>query len=104
SVLPWLQANCPQRSLYGLLTFSPAFLLREHPLGGLGPQVSLGLVAVAARAGKALGAAGGAWLGFRAPELIIAVELRLSLALTVTAAVFCVVLGRVEVTAAAALE
>ncbi|MFI9228762.1 MFS transporter [Streptomyces rimosus] len=102
SVLHGLQANCALRSLSGLLTFFLAFLLREHPLGGLGPQVSLGLVAVAAGAGNALGTAVGAWLRSRAPELIIAVVLGLSLAVTVTAAVFYAVLALVVVTAAAA--
>ncbi|MFH8405189.1 MFS transporter [Streptomyces sp. NPDC018019] len=102
SVLHGLQANCSLRSLSGLLTFFLAFLLREHPLGGLGPQVSLGLVAVAAGAGNALGTAVGAWLRARAPELIIAVVLGLALAVAVTAAVFYAVLAIVVVTAAAA--
>ncbi|WP_425282055.1 MFS transporter [Streptomyces albofaciens] len=102
SVLHGLQGNCALRSLSGLLTFFLAFLLREHPLGGLGPQLSLGLVAVAAGAGNALGTAVGAWLRSRAPELIIAVVLGLALAVTVTAAVFYAVLAIVVVTAAAA--
>ncbi|MEU7223344.1 MFS transporter [Streptomyces chrestomyceticus] len=102
SVLHGLHANCALRSLSGLLTFFLAFLLREHPLGGLGPQVSLGLVAVAAGTGNALGTAVGAWLRSRAPELIIAVVLGLALAVTVTAAVFYAVLAIVVVTAAAA--
>ncbi|MFD7662949.1 MFS transporter [Streptomyces sp. NPDC059788] len=102
SVLHGLQANCALRSLSGLLTFFLAFLLREQPLGGLGPQVSLGLVAVAAGAGNALGTAVGAWLRSRAPELIIAVVLGLALAVSVTAAVFYAVLAIVVVTAAAA--
>ncbi|MEU4200971.1 MFS transporter [Streptomyces sp. NPDC045470] len=102
SVLHGLHANCALRSLSGLLTFFLAFLLREHPLGGLGPQVSLGLVAVAAGAGNALGTAVGAWLRARAPELIIAVVLGLALAVAVTAAVFYALLAIVVVTAAAA--
>ncbi|MFH9425816.1 MFS transporter [Streptomyces sp. NPDC017529] len=102
SVLHGLQANAALRSLSGLLTFFLAFLLREHPLGGLGPQVSLGLVAVAAGAGNALGTAVGAWLRARAPELIIAVVLGLALAVTVTAAAFYAVLALVVVTAAGA--
>ncbi|GCD43681.1 MFS transporter [Streptomyces paromomycinus] len=102
SVLHGLQANCSLRALSGLLTFFLAFLLREHPLGGLGPQVSLGLAAVAAGTGNALGTAVGAWLRARAPELIIAVVLGLALAVTVTAAVFYAVLAIVVVTAAAA--
>nr|WP_242440599.1 MFS transporter [Streptomyces sp. CB02923] len=102
SVLHGLQANCSLRSLSGLLTFFLAFLLREHPLGGLGPQVSLGLVAVAAGAGNALGTAVGAWLRARAPELIIAVVLGLALAVVVTAAAFYAVLAIVVVTGVAA--
>lgn len=102
SVLRGLQANSALRTLSGFLTFFLAFLLREHPLGGLGPAVSLGLVAVAAGTGNALGTAIGAWLRARGPEMIIATVLTLALGVTVTAAVFHQVLAIVVVTAAAA--
>ncbi|MFK0296224.1 MFS transporter [Streptomyces sp. NPDC090442] len=102
SVLHGLQANASLRALSGFLTFFLAFLLREHPLGGLGPAVSLALVAVAAGAGNALGTAVGAWLKARAPELIVAAVLGLALGVTVVAALFYGVLAVLVVPAAAA--
>ncbi|MEV0603544.1 MFS transporter [Streptomyces sp. NPDC050315] len=102
AVLHGLQANCALRALSGFLIFFLAFLLREQPLGGLGPELSLGLVAVAAGTGNALGTAIGAWLRARGPEVIIAVVLALALGVTVTAAVFYAVLASVVVTATAA--
>ncbi|MGD3109056.1 MFS transporter [Streptomyces sp. YGL11-2] len=102
SVLHGLQANAALRSLSGFLTFFLAFLLREHPLGGLDAAVSLGLVAVAAGTGNALGTALGAWLKARAPEAIVAAMLGLALGAMVVAALFYAVLAIVVVTAAAA--
>ncbi|ARF56936.1 MFS transporter [Streptomyces gilvosporeus] len=102
SVLHGLQANAALRALSGFLTFFLAFLLREQPLGGLGPAASLGLVAVAAGTGNALGTAVGAWLKARDPEAIIAGVLGLALSVTVLAAVFYEVMAPVVVTAAAA--
>ncbi|SEE59017.1 hypothetical protein SAMN05428942_4309 [Streptomyces sp. 2112.2] len=103
SVLHGLQANACLRALSGFLTFFLAFLLREHPLGGLGAAASLGLVAVAAGTGNALGTAVGAWLKARAPEAIVAAMLGLALSATVLAAVFYQVVAVVVVTAAAAV-
>ncbi|MFF3745233.1 MFS transporter [Streptomyces kronopolitis] len=103
SVLHGLQANACLRALSGFLTFFLAFLLRERPLGGLGAAASLGLVAVAAGAGNALGTAVGAWLKARGPEAIIAAVLGLALCATVLAAVFYQVVAVVVVTAAAAV-
>ncbi|WP_411137726.1 MFS transporter [Streptomyces sp. C10] len=102
SVLHGLQANACLRALSGFLTFFLAFLLREHPLGGLGPATSLGLVVVAAGTGNALGTAVGAWLKARGPERIIAAMLGLALCATVVAAVFYQAVAVVVVTAAAA--
>lgn len=102
SVLHGLQANASLRALSGFLTFFLAFLLREHPLGGLGPAASLGLVVVAAGTGNALGTAVGAWLKARGPERIIAAMLGLALCATVLAAVFYQAVAVVVVTAAAA--
>jgi len=62
SVLHGLQANASLRALSGFLIFFLAFLLREHPLNGQSPAVSLGIVGVAAGVGNALGTALGAWL------------------------------------------
>ncbi|WP_432143559.1 MFS transporter [Streptomyces sp. bgisy084] len=102
SVLHGLQANACLRALSGFLTFFLAFLLREHPLGGLGPAASLGLVVAAAGTGNALGTAVGAWLKARGPERIIAAMLGLALGATVLAAVFYQAVAVVVVTAAAA--
>ncbi len=87
SVLNALIANSSVRALSGFLTFFLAFLLREHPLDGHGAAFSLGLVAVAAGTGNALGTAVGAWLRARGPEIIIATVLALALGATVVAAV-----------------
>ncbi|GAA3165159.1 MULTISPECIES: MFS transporter [Streptomyces] len=87
SVLHGLQANATLRALSGLLTFFLAFLLREHPLDGLGAATSLGLVAVAAGGGNALGTTVGAWLRARGPERIAAGVLGLALAAAVAAVV-----------------
>ncbi len=86
SVLPALGANCALRALSGLLTLFLAFVIREHPLDGLGAAFSLGLLAVAAGGGNAFGTVLGAWLRTRAPELIITVSLLGALAATVVAA------------------
>ncbi|MER6630592.1 MFS transporter [Streptomyces sp. NPDC000987] len=83
-----LGANAAMRWLSGFLTFFLAFLLREHPLTGSSAAVSLGMVAVAAGAGNALGTAVGAWLRARAPEIIIVTVLALVLGAAITAAVF----------------
>ncbi|MEW2579796.1 MFS transporter [Streptomyces syringium] len=87
SVLHGLQANSAMRMLSGFLTFFLAFMLRVHPLGGLSPAMSLGVVAVAAGGGNALGTAIGALLRSRGPEAMIALVLSVSLAMAVTAAV-----------------
>ncbi|WP_240167658.1 MFS transporter [Streptomyces noursei] len=102
SVLHGLQANAALRSLSGFLTFFLAFLLREHPLGGLGAAASLGLAAVAAGTGNALGTAVGAGLKARGPERIIAAMLGLALGATALAALLYEVLAPVVVTATAA--
>ncbi|MFI1970333.1 MFS transporter [Streptomyces cinnamoneus] len=87
SVLHGLQANSALRMLSGFLTFFLAFLLRVHPLGGLSPAFSLGVVAVAAGGGNALGTAIGALLRSRGPEKTIALVLTVALGTTVVAAV-----------------
>ncbi|MFJ2905395.1 MFS transporter [Streptomyces sp. NPDC087212] len=83
-----LAANASLRWLSGFLTFFLAFLLREHPLTGSSAAVSLGIVAVSAGAGNAVGTAVGAWLRSRAPELIIVVVVAFVLGAAITAAVF----------------
>nr|WP_039938617.1 MFS transporter [Streptomyces himastatinicus] len=99
SVLHALQACASLKALSGFLTLYLAFLLREHPVGGLTPELSLGLVVVAAGGGNALGTAIGAWLRARGPERIIAVVLTSALGVIVFSAVLY---GVVTVTAVAA--
>lgn len=103
SVLHALQANASLRALSGFLTLFLAFLLREHPVGHLSAAVSLGMVAVAAGAGNAIGTATGSWLRARAPEAIITVVLCLALASTVSAAVWYGAVTVVVVAAVAGL-
>ncbi|WP_461068173.1 MFS transporter [Streptomyces pseudoechinosporeus] len=88
SVTHALAANATLRWLSGFLTFFLAFLLREHPLAGASAAVSLGIVAVSAGAGNALGTTVGAALRSRAPELIIVTVIAVVLGVAITAAVF----------------
>ncbi|MBB5934617.1 hypothetical protein [Streptomyces zagrosensis] len=100
SVLHALPANATLRMLSGFLTLFLAFMLREHPLGGLSPELSLGIVAVSAGAGNACGTAIGAGLRTRGPELIIAAVLTTALGTAITAAVL---FSQVAVAALAAI-
>ncbi|MGW3242051.1 MFS transporter [Streptomyces sp. NPDC001070] len=102
-VLHALQANASLRALSGFLTLFLAFLLREHPLGGLSGPVSLGLVAVAAGTGNAFGTALGSWLRARGPERIIISALAAALAATCVAAAWYGVLTIALVAAAAGI-
>ncbi|WP_420706603.1 MFS transporter [Streptomyces sp. BoleA5] len=102
-VLHALQANTSLRALSGFLTLFLAFLLREHPLGGLSGPVSLGLVAVAAGTGNAFGTALGSWLRARGPERIIISALAAALAATCLAAAWYGVLTIAVVAAAAGI-
>ncbi|MEU7135532.1 MFS transporter [Streptomyces sp. NPDC046261] len=104
SVLHGLQANCALRMLSGFLTFFLAFLLRVHPLGGLSPAFSLGVVAVAAGTGNALGTAIGALLRSRGPEKMIALVLTVTLGTTIVTAVLYNALFVVVVAAVAGIS
>ena len=86
SVLHALQGNAGLRALSGFLTMFLAFMLREHPLGGLTPAMSLGVAVVAAGVGNAFGTALGAWLKARGPEMIIATVLVIALGTATVAA------------------
>lgn len=100
AVLHALQANASLRALSGFLTLFLAFMLREHPLGGLSGPVSLGVVAVAAGAGNALGTALGSWLRARGPERIITGTLICALSTAAAAAAWY---GVVTIAAVAAM-
>ncbi|WP_328676384.1 MFS transporter [Streptomyces sp. NBC_00322] len=88
SVLHGLQANASLRALSGFLIFFLAFLLREHPLNGQSPAVSLGIVGIAAGVGNALGTTVGAWLKARGPEMIIVTVQGVVLLAAISAALF----------------
>ncbi len=83
-----LAANAGLRCLSGFLIFFLAFLLREDPFPGQSAAVSLGMVAVAAGIGNALGTAVGAALRGRAPELIIVTVAAATTGVAITAAAF----------------
>ncbi|MDH6126243.1 MFS family permease [Kitasatospora sp. GP82] len=78
SVVLALRAMATLRALVGFLVMFLAFLLREDPVGGLAPTVSLGIVAVAAGTGNALGSVFGSWLRTRGSEATVTVMLLLA--------------------------
>ena len=88
AVIHALGANASLRWLSGFLTFFLAFLLREHPMTGQSAAVSLGIVAVSAGVGNALGTSVGAALRSRAPELIIVTVVAVVLGAVITTAIF----------------
>nr|WP_037608309.1 membrane protein [Streptacidiphilus rugosus] len=79
SVVLALGAEGTLRGLFGFLTFFLAFLVREHPIGGLTPTLSLGLVAAALGIGNTLGTVLGAWMRTRAPETLVTLMLTVAL-------------------------
>ncbi len=66
------------RWLVGFLVMFLAFLLRDDPIGGLQPTVALGLVAVSAGTGNALGSVLGSWLRTRGSEATVTAMLLLA--------------------------
>ncbi|MBC3842875.1 MFS transporter [Streptacidiphilus sp. 4-A2] len=85
SVVLALTAEGTLRGLSGLLTFFMAFLLREHPVGGLRSTVELGIVVGALGLGNTLGTALGSWLRSRGPEMLITFLLAVAAASALTA-------------------
>jgi MFS family permease len=92
-----LRANGALRAFSGFLTMFFAFLLREHPIGGLKTTVAFGLVAVAAGIGSTVGTTIGSRLKAR-PDVVIAVVLSI---LTVAATAGAFAYGIVTVVAVA---
>ncbi|MFB6892935.1 MFS transporter [Kitasatospora sp. NPDC056327] len=88
SVILALRAMAAMRWLVGFLVMFLAFLLREEPVGGLQPTLALGLVALAAGTGNALGSALGAWLRTRTPEVTVTAMLLLACCATASAALW----------------
>jgi MFS family permease len=98
AVVAALRANGALRAFSGFLTLFLAFLLREHPIGGLDDTVAIGLVAASAAVGSTTGTTIGAKMRTKAPELVIVVVLTI---LTVAAAAGAFVYGVATVVAVA---
>ncbi|MEU6231864.1 MFS transporter [Kitasatospora sp. NPDC047058] len=101
SVILALRAMSALRWLVGFLVMFLAFLLREEPIGGLKPTVALGLVALAAGTGNALGSVLGSWLRTRGPERTVTAMLLLATCATAAAAFWYGVVTVIVVAAAA---
>lgn len=71
SVQLGLNANMAFRGMSGFLTLFLAFLLRQHPLGGLADTAAIGLVVGAAGIGSVLGTGVGALIKQRTPEVML---------------------------------
>ncbi|WP_280724550.1 MFS transporter [Kitasatospora sp. MAA4] len=78
AVVLGLRAVAALRGLSGFLMLFLAFLLRADPVGGLAPTAALGLVAVAAGVGNALGSVFGSWLRTRGGEVTVTAMLLLA--------------------------
>lgn len=88
SVILALRAMSAMKWLVGFLVMFLAFLLREEPIGGLQPTAALGLVALAAGTGNALGSVLGSWLRTRGPEATVTAMLLLATCVTAAAALW----------------
>ncbi|MFE6744888.1 MFS transporter [Kitasatospora purpeofusca] len=103
SVILALRAMAAMRWLVGFLVMFLAFLLREEPIGGLQPTLALGLVALAAGTGNAIGSALGSWLRPRSPEMTVTAMLLLAGCATAAAALWYSAVTVVTVAAAAGM-
>ncbi|MFJ1937707.1 MFS transporter [Kitasatospora sp. NPDC088160] len=88
SVILALRAMSALRWLVGFLVMFLAFLLRDEPIGGLRPTLALGLVALAAGTGNALGSVLGSWLRTRGSEATVTAMLLLATGATAAAALW----------------
>ncbi|MED7949625.1 MFS transporter [Streptomyces sp. BE20] len=88
SVILALRAMSALRWLVGFLVMFLAFLLREEPIGSLQPTLALGIVALAAGTGNALGSVLGAMLRTRGPEVTVTAMLLLAGCATAAAALW----------------
>jgi hypothetical protein len=88
AVILGLRAVAALRGLSGFLTLFLAFLLRVDPVGGLAPTAALGLLAIAAGGGNALGSVFGSWLRTRGSEVTITAMLLLATAAAAAAALW----------------
>jgi MFS family permease len=97
-----LRANGALRAFSGFLIMFFAFLLREHPIGGLKTTVAFGLVAGAAAVGSTVGTTIGSRLKAR-PDMVIAVVLAILTGAALAGAVVYGIVTVVTVAAAAGL-
>ncbi len=88
AVVLGLRAVASLRGLSGFLMLFLAFLLREEPVGGLAPTAAIGLVALAAGTGNALGSVFGSWLRTRGGEVTITAMLMLATGAAAAAALW----------------
>ena len=98
-----LRANGALRAFSGFLTMFFAFLLREHPVGGLDDTLVFGLVAGCAAVGSTAGTTIGAKLRTRAPLTVIVIVLTVVTAATLAGAVLYTVTTVLAVAFAAGL-
>ncbi|MGH3461775.1 MAG: MFS transporter [Kribbellaceae bacterium] len=82
-----IRANLGLRFLSGFLTMYLAFLLRDHPIGGVSGPVLAGIVIAAAGIGNSMGTALGSLLKARNPEKTVLVVLVVDVVLAVVTAV-----------------
>ena len=78
-----IRANLGLRFLSGFLTMYLAFLLRDHPIGGVSGPVLAGIVIAAAGIGNSMGTALGSLLKARSPEKTVLVVLVVDVVLAV---------------------
>ncbi len=83
-----IRSNVGLRFLSGFLTMFLAFLLREHPVGGVSGPVLAGVVVGAAGLGNSLGTATGSLLKARSPETLVTLVIVVDAVLAVVTAVF----------------
>ncbi len=83
-----IRSNLGLRFLSGFLTMFLAFLLREHPVGGISGPVLTGFVIAAAGIGNSLGTAAGSLLRARSPEALVTAVIVVDAVLAVVTAVF----------------
>jgi hypothetical protein len=83
-----LRANCGPRWLSGVLIMFMAFLLRDEPIGGWSPELSMGLVIGAAGVGNTLGIALAALLKRVNPRVTVIAALAADLVVALLAALF----------------
>lgn len=104
SVILALRAVASLRALVGFQVMFLAFLLRDDPVGGLQPTVTIGVVAACAGGGNALGSVLGSWLRTRSSELIATTCLLFATVAAAAAAIWygLLTVGLVAATAGAA--